>query len=165
MDRLSASRLVKWCGAVLLIVSLALPLSKCTHYQDSGAEGGTTTAQAEVAWVDYQWALESFDPVNAGDWLTIFAFVWPILALAVLRRRERGAAAMIVRALEPLLIAGSAWWLYVSAHVVAEPAIGAYVAFAGLSVYTVGAACVDLVVFGRWRRRRERGLARSPAPA
>jgi hypothetical protein len=150
----------KLIGALLLLVSLAFPMSTCSHYEN--AEGrrievapGETPPEGAVEVVSSTYAFEDFQPLNPGYWVRALAFAWPILAIATLRWRRRGAIATGVRALEPVLIAGSIYAVhFISSFFADRREIGAYLAFLALGIYAVSTLWVDLALYREWRERR-----------
>lgn len=159
----------KLIGAALLLASLAFPMATCSHYED--AEGrrvdvapGATPPEGVKEVVSRTYALEDFDLRDPGDWVTTLAFAWPVLAIAILKRRERGAAALAVRVLEPALIAGSIYVVdFISTFLADGRAIGAYLAFLALGIYAAATAWVDVAMYREWRERRSRSTAEAIA--
>ena len=150
----------KLLGALLLLVSLAFPMSTCSYYED--AEGkrievaqGETPPEGAVEVISRSYAFEDFHPLDPGDWVRALAFAWPILAIATLRLRKRGAIAMGVRVLEPALIAGSIFAVhFISTFFADRREIGAYLAFLGLGIYAISTIWVDVALYRKWRERR-----------
>ena len=150
----------KLLGAALLLVSLAFPMSTCSHYQDGEGRRievapGETPPEGAVEVVSHSYAFEDFHPLDPGDWARALAFAWPVLAIAILRWRERGAIALGVRVLEPALIAGSIYAVhFISSFFADRRAIGAYLAFLALGVYAVATVWTDAAVYREWKARR-----------
>ena len=150
----------KLIGALLLLASLAFPMSTCSYYEN--AEGqrievdpGETPPEGAVEIVSRTYALEDFNPLDPGDWVRALAFAWPILAVATLRLRKRGAIAMGVRVLEPALIAGSIYAVhFISTFFADRREIGAYLAFLALGIYAIATVQVNLSLYRKWRERR-----------
>lgn len=150
----------KLVGALLLIVSLVFPMSTCSHYED--AEGnrakyteGKTPPKDVREVVSYNYAFEDFDPTDPGDWVTAFAFVWPVVALVLLQLWKYGAIALGVRVLEPLLITGSIFVVdFISTFLADQRALGAYLAFLALAIYAVSTVWADVEVYRSWKQRR-----------
>ncbi|ARA94111.1 hypothetical protein AWN76_013755 [Rhodothermaceae bacterium RA] len=160
---------IKLTGAVLLLLSAALPMSSCSHFED--AEGNrVTVAEGEAVpegvqkVVTYNYAFEDFDAAEAADWLLPAAFLWPLLVVGLLWRWSQGPVAVMLRLAEPVLLVGSA---YLIAALVAwgeRPEAGAYVAFAALAIYA-GAAVWEDVRRGRaWWQDRQAGLPPQASP-
>jgi hypothetical protein len=136
-------RKLKILGAFLLLVSLVLPMSTCTRYV--GSEGKRITT--------YNYAIESFEPEDPHWWVDLLAFVWPVLAVALLEWRKRGLLALGIRILEPLMLAVSFWLLgFVSGFLASGRAFGAYMAFLAVSIYGLGTAWVDIALYREWRQ-------------
>jgi hypothetical protein len=148
---------LKLAGAVLLLVSLALPVSQCAHHED--AEGrpilvreGETPPEGAVKVVQYSYVLSSFDPANSSDWGILAAYTWPVVVFGILVWKRRGIVSVGVRILEPLFLC---WSLYVvdfiSSFLTGGKAIGAYLSFVALAVYAIGALLADFTLFRQWR--------------
>jgi hypothetical protein len=94
-------RALKVFAALVLLV--ALPLSTCTYRAD--AQGQTVYVPRKEGWpedvrkvVSHVYAFDCLYPVQAEEywttyratrWVLVLAFVWPVLALVVLRRKPR----------------------------------------------------------------------------
>ncbi len=145
-------------GAFLLLGALALPQSTCAGYRAPNGEfvttiprGASTDAYQPTIRRDY-----AFDRVHAADpgsWLAVAVFLWPfpLMAIAARARSERLRAYICVASPVLALIAGCSIW--VSAGLFATPALGAYVAIAGLGVF-FAASVVEL-----WRAWRAPAVA------
>ncbi len=150
----------KLLGALLLLVSVAFPMSTCSHYEDVDGRRievapGETPPEGTVEVVSRSYAFEDFHPLDPGDWVRALAFTWPILAIATLRLRKRGAITLGVRVLEPPLIAGSIYAVhFISSFFADRREIGAYLAFLGLGIYAIATIWVDLAVYRKWREQR-----------
>ena len=167
-------RALKVLGALLLLVALALPLSTCTHHVD--AQGKSLDLVSRDEWpedakevVRYRYVLSGLYPLEGQDYWTsvratdltlLLAFIWPVLALAVLHRKPLGPVAIAVRGLEVILVPASIGLINFSASFLTTRAIGAYWAYCALGVYAIGAIWSDLTLYKGWRReRRTSGLA------
>lgn len=162
-------RTLKVVGALLLLISLALPQSSCRHYEDAKANrvehktGDPPPAGAHEV-VRYNYAWESFEPVDPSTWLTVLAFVWPVLTLGLLLRPEKRRAALFLRLLEILLLAASFVVVDLSGGLFADRLeAGYYLAMLALVLYAAGTLWGDLAAFRQWRRTRRPRLA--PAPS
>jgi hypothetical protein len=150
----------KLLGALLLLVSVAFPMSTCSHYEN--AEGkivqvaeGETPPEGVTKVIDHDYAFETFHPLDPGDWVRVLAFAWPVLAVAILHRRKRGAIALGVRVFEPLLIAGSIYLVhFISTFLAERRATGAYLAFLALGIYSIATLWADIEVYREWKKRR-----------
>jgi len=149
----------KSLAALLLLVSLAFPMATCSHYEDAQgtriavAEGETPPEGARLV-TSRTYAFEDFDPSDPGEWVKALAFLWPVLALVILQRRQRGRVALGVRILEPALIGLSLYVVdFVSTFFADRRAIGAYIAFLALGIYAIGALWVDAAVYREWKKR------------
>lgn len=124
-------------AAILVLLGLVLPMSKCTR------DGGET--------VEYHYIIKdalddsprnnlTHDEIVRHNrlelWLSVAAFCWPLAAMLPARRRQHWVGATLRRVSEPVLIAGSAWWLHV-VILLRSPAIGYYVVSLGLVLYSL----------------------------
>lgn len=162
-------RSLKIVGAVLVLVSLALPMSSCRHYVDAQGERlevekGKPPPQGAREVVSYQYALESFDVQELASWNKLLVFVWPVLMVGALFWRRQGRTLVVLRVLEILLLAYSIFMVDLLATLFADRIeAGAYLAFTGLGLYAVAALWEDVTAFRRWRRARALRRAASPA--
>jgi hypothetical protein len=157
---MSVDKALKMFGAMLLLVSVTLPMATCTRYED--AEGMRIEVddvenlpEGVHKVVQSEYALENFDPLDGGEWLKVLAFLWPVLTLAPLWWKPRGPVAVAVRVLELLLVAGSFFLIdFISSFLVDRRAIGAYLAFLALGLYGVGAIWSDVSLYRSWKTGR-----------
>lgn len=171
---MSVDRTLKVLGALLLLVALALPLSTCTHHVD--AQGKSLDLVSRDEWpedarevVSYGYVLDGLHPLEGQNYWTsvqtvdlalLLAFIWPVLALAVLHRKPLGPVSIAVRVLEVILVPASIGLIDFSASFLTTRAIGAYWAYCALGVYAIGAIWSDLTLYQAWRtKRRTSGLA------
>ena len=128
-----ALRLAKSIGALLLLVSLCLPISSCDTSSWSGPPTKTTsdsvvpTRSYHYAWTPARWA-------EPESYVSLFSFVWPagavLLSPRIRSRRLRTALWLA----EPLLLAGPIYLLWVMT-LFGDPEIGAFVAALGVTLY------------------------------
>jgi hypothetical protein len=155
-------RSLKIVGAILVLVSLALPMSSCRHYVDAQGERlevekGEPPPQGAREVVSYQYALESFDVQELASWNKLLVFVWPVLMVGALFRWRQGRTLVVLRVLEILLLAYSIFMVDLLATLFADRIeAGAYLAFTGLGLYAAAALWEDVTAFRRWRRERAR---------
>jgi hypothetical protein len=155
---------LKAAAAIILLTGLAFPLSTCTYYVD--AEGrrihlaqGQAPPEGARKVVEREYALDDFHVSEAGSWELLFSFVWPALAAGVFLWRRRGRAQLVLRCLEPLLLAGSFALIdFRASFLTGARASGAYIAYAGLLLYGVAAAWDDVVMVRAWLARRRRQI-------
>jgi hypothetical protein len=150
---------IKLLGAMLLLVSLALPMSTCSHYEDAqgtriAVAQGETPPEGARQVTSRTYAFEDFHPTDPGNWVKALAFLWPVLALVILQQRKRGRIALGIRILEPALIGLSLYVIdFVSTFFADRRAIGAYLAFLAIGIYAVGSLWADVVVYREWKER------------
>ena len=161
-------RFLKLAGAILLLVSLALPMSSCVRYVD--AKGNRVEVEKDAPLPEgvrkevlYDYALDNFDAQDAGSWSVLLAFAWPALLVGLLFWRKRGRAVLALRIAEPLLLAGSFYLIsFIASFLVDRMEAGAYLAFFALGIYALGAVWEDVVAFRQWRQ--ERRASPEPVP-
>lgn len=156
----STGTIFKILGAVLLLVSLCLPMASCTYYADSqgfpivvdrpeSKPGGVREVD-----VGPWYAMEDLKPAEPMFWMVLASFAWPLLWVALLSWRGKGRIAILLRVIEPILLAYSASMVeFISTFLVTQREIGAYVAFVGLGTYGIGIVLTDLALFRLWKMR------------
>jgi hypothetical protein len=153
---------LKLLGALALLVSLAFPIARgCTPVRYEGAQGNPvspdstgTLPQGVRVIQNYKYVFEPFRPTETEDWLSLSVFVWPIIVLGILVWKKEGRLVLGLRILEPLLIGWSTWAVYFTSTFLVKMASGAYIGFAALAIYAVGALWQDISVFREWRKAR-----------
>lgn len=157
---MSKLRSLKIAGALLLLISLALPMSSCRHYVDARGErlevpAGQTPPQGAREVVSYHYAFEGFNVREPDSWLLLLQFLWPALFLGVQLRLRRGRTMVALRILEIPLLVYSSVLIDLNAGLFASRLeAGAYLAFSALGFYSIGAIGEDVGAFRRWRRER-----------
>jgi hypothetical protein len=153
-------RSLKIVGALLVLVSLALPMSSCRHYVDAKGERlevekGEPPPPGAQEVVSYHYALESFNARELASWTNLLVFVWPGVMLGAQFWRRRGRMLVVLRVLEILLLIYSFFIVDLMATLFADRIeAGAYLAFTGFGLYAVAALWEDATAFRRWRRAR-----------
>lgn len=151
---------LKRAGAVLLLISFFLPLSRCDRAEADRYFGTTDETQTvgERHEYDYFYAWEVFDPENADtyNWaakiLVALAFSWPVIFLFVrwkITNRKVNAGIMF---LEPLVAAAGAYIVFII-NIFNELYIGYYVATTAMFLYFAGAS-TEIVQWFRKRKKR-----------
>ena len=150
------TRHAKILAALLLLAALALPQSTCAGYR--GPDGKFVTRVPANAPPDsYRPAVErsyAYDEFRFGQpdtWPNVLVFLWPLPVLAITARRPSGRLTFAVWLAEPLLALGAAYIIWISASVLATPAVGAYLGLSATALYLV-AWLAEL--WGRVRARR-----------
>jgi len=128
-------------AALVLAVCVVLPISTCTRYVDARGEAVTVEPDAPIPAgvreiVDHQVPIEQLVSNPLGGCLILVAFLWPLAFLAYRRWGARVGIQAALWWLEPLLLAGSAHFVYTLAFL-GEPAVGAWLAAASLAVLAV----------------------------
>ena len=124
-------------AAGLLLLSLALPSYTCAGYvAPDGSKVGSIPAGADSA--TYQptrlphYALKVWTPREAGFWIVLLAFSWPIPILA-LRRRPGTRLSRWLWWVEPVCAIAGGWLIWQIATL-GRPASGTYVALAATAI-------------------------------
>lgn len=125
-------RLAKAFGALLLILSLFLPMSSCTTPQPmtKDANGVERTEPAKTEY-HYVWKFENADQV--GSYVLLLGWLWPS-AVVLLASRLGRRAQMAVFAIEPLLFAATSYFCFGFA-MFGHLEIGLYVTVVGMTAY------------------------------
>lgn len=140
-----SSRL-RGAGALLVLVSLALPLSRC----ESDPAGPAPPV------VEYTYAWSELDAGDPWSWARAAAFLWPAAAVLYRRRGRSARGRRLLLVLEPVACLASAL-LLAMATLFEAWMLGTWLALAGLGLYLAGWAAE---VLGHLARR-----ARPPARA
>ncbi len=157
---MTAAKAFKILGALLLLASITLPMATCTYYEDSKGERINPLSFESIPddtkkVVDPTYVLENFGLLYLESWISLLAFVWPVLVLIVLQWRPIGRVAVIIRGFEPLLLTGSFFFVeFVSTFLVDHRAIGAYLAFTALVLYSIGTLWSDIKLYKNWKNQR-----------
>ncbi len=141
---------LKVIGAVLLLLSITLPMSSCTETKEPVSEQVSPAAQinSQDSEVKYHYITDNIDLKDPGIWVTFFAFVWPILILGLLQWKKTGRAALIFRGIEILLIISSLIWIdFIATFLTDRREVGAYLAYLALAIYAVGAIRCDVLLY------------------
>jgi hypothetical protein len=138
---------LKLIAAVLLLAALALPQYTCARFRaPDGGVWSQMPANADSSqyqpFTERHYALENFDPANVVMWLTILAFGWPLAVFGVRRRAGKGRVSAGLWWLEPLLAAGSGYFIFALSSL-GTRAIGAYLGLGACLLY-IGAWAVEL---------------------
>jgi hypothetical protein len=125
-------------AAVLVALALVLPMSKCTSHDNSHTvKYHYIIADALDDRPNPNLTHDELVRLNIEDFLlSVAAFFWPLIATLLARRQEGRLRALIRLISEPILIAGSLWWLQIVV-LFRSPAIGYYVVTGGLILYSV----------------------------
>jgi|SRR3990172_7070929 len=148
---------IKLAGALLLLSSLLLPLSSCESYVD---KQGHTLRPSEVAadrplppGIKVERTYFYFFPFQTTDttnWLILAGFTWPVFMIAALSR-FKGRIRVACRFLEAPLLFGSVLALALATLFHSRLELGAYVAYAGIGAYALGAVWADIDAFRKWK--------------
>jgi len=163
---------LKWMGAALLLASLAFPMQRVsTHYLDREGKlqegtgalwgGGDNTPVFDKVEYFFTPGRDSWENI----WFVLLIFAWPLIGLFVFYWRGQ-AVGLGVRILEGLLLVLSFIVVqFVSMFTIFTPirvGEGAYLAFAALGLYAIGAVWADATAYRRWA---EGASPESPAAA
>lgn len=126
----------KFAAAALLAVTLFLPQYTCARLR--GPDGFVTDSipagadsSAYHVYNQPHYALENFGPTRIETWITVTAFSWPLLFLAIGYRRRLPRTSRVLWWLEPLLICVSGYLIILFSEV-GDRAYGAYAALVAL---------------------------------
>jgi hypothetical protein len=150
------SQKIRLSMAIVLLCAFFLPLSQCSHGPEA-KDLRTPQAYSHARHLfprsdnefRYQYAIEAIDFSLIGV-LTLVAFSWP-LAFAIWRRRFRPHRFWwIFYAVELLLSAGTAYWVYA----LTQGGRWLYGAYIGEVAITIYAGITLILMAGRIRDRR-----------
>jgi len=149
---------LKVIGAVLLLLSMTLPMSSCTETKEASSEQVTSAPQSNSpdSEKEYHYIVDNIDPKDPATWITFLAFVWPVIMLGMLQWKKSGRMALIFRGLELLLIIGSLIWIdFIATFLTDRREIGAYLAYAALGIYAIGAIRCDILLYRNWKNQTD----------
>lgn len=159
---MTITKVIKVTGALILLLSITLPMSSCTYYVDPDGnkypiystlvEDIPHDAELEVV---KRYALDDLRPLEPGFWIIALMFTWPLITLGALQWRPMGRLNLALRGFELLLLGASAWFIdFISTVFADRREIGAYVAFIGLGLYAIGTIWSDILKYRSWRDER-----------
>jgi hypothetical protein len=136
-------RKIKVILAIILLLSILLPLSSCTHYTDP--DGSTIHLEENQKLPDnaqkittYNYVLSNFDAGALFSWLLILCYTWPIPILIHRYKSKREKLKKVIWFIEPLLLIGSSVLIHMAANVMSTAlAIGTYLAISANSAYGI----------------------------
>jgi hypothetical protein len=124
----TALRWIRRAAAALLLVALFLPLSRCSHGRDDGADPDAPRQYT------YSYAWTDFDASSAGSWLIFLAFLWPIPFVA--REVAPGRQTPPWLAAAQLVLAAGAVCLIYYRTFLDELWVGGYLGYIALGCYS-----------------------------
>jgi hypothetical protein len=155
----TASNTLKTIGAIILLLSISLPMSKCSvsvqpdptidSYTLSPSEGSKENASTREEKI---YVLDHFEPSDPGSWISVLVFIWPLLLIGINRWNTYGGVDLTIRFLEPFFLAGSFFVVdFASTFFADRREIGAYVAFLAIALYVIGAVWSDILLYLKWK--------------
>lgn len=151
------ARALKIIGAVLLLLSMTLPMSSCTTSKENVGEqvSSTTDLNSADSETQYHYIIDNIDAADPSTWITLLVFVWPVLMLGLLQWKKTGRMSLLLRGLELLLIIGSLIWIeFIATFLTDRREIGAYLAHTAIVVYAIGAIWSDVGLYRNWKKQR-----------
>jgi hypothetical protein len=134
---------IKWFSAILLLICLVLPLSKCTKKADE--IHGSNEIQLKDSAVREDTIYHAYDFIDIkhpSGILILLGFTWPIVLLSIRKVITRQNASLFFPILEIVACAGSAYIIY-SLCTIGQIMFGAYLSFIALGLYL----CTTLLDF------------------
>jgi hypothetical protein len=158
----TATNTLKSIGAILLLLSISLPMSTCsvpvqpdpttdsqTLSPSKGPRENASTREEKI------YVLDHFELSDPGSWISVLAFIWPLLLIVILRWNTNAGVDLTIRFLEPFFLAGSLFVVeFASTFFADHREIGAYVAFLAISLYAIGAVWSDILLYLRWKNEK-----------
>jgi hypothetical protein len=155
----TATNTLKAIGAILLLLSISLPMSTCSvsvqpdptidSYTLSPSEGSKESSSTREEKI---YLLDHFEPSDPGSWISVLAFIWPLLLIVILRWNANVGVDLTIRFLEPFFLAGSLFVIeFASTFFADRREIGAYVAFLAIALYATGALWSDISLYLKWK--------------
>ena len=158
-----ACRMVRRLSALILLVALFLPLSRCSEQTGGSAPlpagaadaAGPAQTPGSAASYKYYYAWTNFDASEPWSWLIFVVFLWPLPFLAWEVLAKGRPVLLWVSAIQIPLGAGSITLVYYRTFL-HELWIGGYLAYIGLGAYVLALAAE--IVLGLLRKARSRPL-------
>jgi hypothetical protein len=145
-------RMLKRAGAILLVLSVFLPMSSCMSQRVISGQSGAQQTE-EYRQYYYVWTPETAD--EPSSYWHLFAFLWPALALCLTRFQPRGSAGRKgLLVLEAALLLFTAWVICFEGWSLRRAEAGAYVAASGLALYLIARAVEMIRRYGQGYGRR-----------
>jgi hypothetical protein len=127
--------LLKRAGAIILLLSLFLPMHSCTSFPTKSTPAETAKS-SEVARPRYFYAWTAEDAKDPSSYLVLLAFIWPAVAVCLGRIQVRRRYWRIALSLlEAALSIGTAWIIYGLGWAIGRAEAGAYMAVSGFALY------------------------------
>jgi hypothetical protein len=140
-------------ATVLVLASLALPLSRCQRKVTPEPTGRSPAVSTDEAFrFEYVYAYDWFDLDEWEGWLALFTFSWPALVLLVRRRSGSLSQSTAFNCIETILAIGGGYMVW-GLSGFGERLVGAYIAFAGMATYLF-ASLKDLLMGLRRRHKK-----------
>lgn len=129
-------KIIKLLSAVLLLVAMFLPLSRCSRSEPA--------PKKEIVY-EYTYSWSHFDYRDPSSTLPVIAFLWPLPIVLYDIFGKKQWLKTFLSWLEPLLAVGSGYLLYLRT-MFGELLFGGYVAYIALSAYFLVSI---IALFGR----------------
>jgi hypothetical protein len=143
-DRLGiATTVVKRLAALALLATLFLPLARCEGVRSADAPPGAVPREELMV------AIDLVDLAEPATLVIPLIFCWPLLLMA-LARAWRGAQRLAL--FEPLLAAGTLWYLWQITVDWGEVLWAGYLALGAAGAYLAAALLSLPAALARWRR-------------
>jgi hypothetical protein len=160
---MKAFQAIRRLAALVLLVALFLPLSRCSDSSSAAkpsprvdaaetaeaAQPGQPPAPARAYRYFYAWT--DFKVDSAGSWLIFLVFLWPLPFLAFEWTRRGGPVPLWVQAVQLPLAAGAGAILYYRTFL-DELWVGGYLGYAALGCFAAAVLAEIVVQAARWAR-------------
>lgn len=134
---------LKRVAAIILVLCLLLPLSKCTRLvpvqvgKSKVLDSLNTNIQnVTVKKTIIYYPLSNFRFSNSESWLTLFVFVWPVILLTISLLLKNNIFLVLIQILELICCCYTVFFIYF-AVLLREPMIGAYVTLLAIFLYLI----------------------------
>ncbi len=174
---MTVQKALKIFAAILLVTSAMLPTATRSYYADSAGtpialhDTGNLPVGAYQVVVAREYLIDAFDLLDGYTWIVVLVITWPIITLSILWRKPRGKVAITVRVFEVLLLLYTSNWVWLSTWLPdaflagyggppMTAAVGAYFAYAAVSMYGAAAIWDDVSLTRSWwmvRRTKKLG--------
>ncbi len=137
-------RIIKLAAVVLLLFAVTQPFASCSHKVDEAGKIVPPLSETYSKVVtEYFYPIQYIRLHPRESWRFIF-FVWPLLIVIVQFFTQKNLIRFVIWLSEPVLLAVSAFYVYIESHIFVEPERGFY--FIELSYVIYGIAwCLSLI--------------------
>ena len=166
MEVMKTCRMIRRVSAVLLLVALFLPLSRCSEQgtmNKEGAGSGDVLGAAAPESYRYYYAWTDFQALSIASWLVFIAFLWPLPFLAYEIASRPRAARLWSSVVQIPFAAGSIALIYFHTFL-NELWVGGYLAYISLGAYSLALTAEIIIGIYRKVKSNPQGISKPAGP-